>query len=705
MSKTAQVLLLLISVFLVYLLFPSPIIAVFIKSSANPLLNTDTKLTEPLSMPVSSVVQTGTDFKIWFTEYINSKHQISLATSPDGISWTKHSPNPVISPNVSDPWEKEIGEPFVIYTNDNYTMWFTSYNFTQKEAFKISRSISTDGIDWSPHQIIFTKSSAAWESEGVNRPSVLLINGVYKMWYGARDSTGTWRIGYATSLDGIGWTRNPNPVLQPSFSWEDKVVAAANVNFLDGIYHMYYHAGPIFPYNIGHAVSTDGISWVKDPNPILTRGNNFLGDFDWNMISTPAVIRVNNKLRMYYAGHDGAHWQFGLAEETLPVPYFSQSDPLWGNDIYDHMNTTMASRGCAVTSAAMILKHFNVQNTPGNPDASPNPLLQQIINPGTLNEWMKSRNDSTFKSGATNWALIGTLTKQTHELDPTNPHLEFTYMDTSELDNLLSQNLPVILDLDYPPSPSGAHFVVATKKEGDNYLINDPLDETRTTLNPYYSIIDRIGYFDVTNSDFSYLILAVNPQIDIKLRDEGGMEVGYQFIQDPVVDSVTNSTSGAEQQKMLFLKHPPSGKYTLKISALNNQTFQLDTYLYDQNGDGGLKTFTGIVGPNDTDTFSINIDPENSENSIIQNQITFLTLINDINTSFRLKWIKKPAYKFLLPQAKLAQKFYQKNKKLFVKKILEGMLMQLKIFSELNLVNTEAYKLLKFDIEYLLSVL
>lgn len=648
----------LVLFFLTFLISCQSAKATFTKNSLNPVLEVDTQPLQPLSMPVPSIVQTDSDYKMWFTEYSGLKHQIGFATSLDGINWTKYSSNPVLSPKVNDPWEKEIGEPSVIYINDSYTMWFASLNFTQKESFRISRTTSLDGISWTPHQIIFTKSSAVWESEGVNRPSVLLINGEYKMWYGARDSSGIWRIGYATSLNGIDWNRHPDPVLQPSLSWESTVVASANVIFLDGIYHMYYHAGPVFLHYIGHATSTDGINWTKDPSPILERGSS-LADFDRNMIAAPSVVRVANKLRLYYAGHDGANWRIGFAEETLPVSYFSQKDPLWKDDQYDSKPKTMEALGCAVTSAAMVLKYFNVQKTPGN---SLTGLPPKELTPGTLNEWLKDVKDGSFRNGVTNFASIATMTTKAHELDSTSPKLDYSQGFTvSDIDEELSSDRKPILKLFYLPSDSDMHFVVATGSANSTYSILDPAFTDRTELSPHYPTVLRVDKFQVTNSDFSYLIFAVDEAVDIKLLNSNNEPVGQIQFEAPIFDQVTQ-TSGEETLKVLYFKQPPEGNYTLKISSTNNQTYQLDAYIYNQEGDKALQTIEGIVGPTDTDILRLDFDPVSEMPTPLVQEIKFESVRADINSSYQLGWINHESlYNYLNKNLNRAEDLYNQN--------------------------------------------
>ena len=80
------------------------------------------------------------------------------------------------------------------------------------------------------------------------------------------------QVGYATSPDGIQWTKYPgNPVFTPlrnSTTWEEPFAVDQTHVLPDPLqgYHMFYFSG----WSIGHAYSPDGIRWERDrDNPIL----------------------------------------------------------------------------------------------------------------------------------------------------------------------------------------------------------------------------------------------------------------------------------------------------------------------------------------------------------------------------------------------------------------------------------------------------
>jgi len=78
-----------------------------------------------------------------------------------------------------------------------------------------------------------------FESAGVFNPAVVKRSREYVMLYRAQDRNGTSRVGYASSLDGIHFTRRSEPVLIPETDYEKeggvedpRVVRIGNLYYL-----------------------------------------------------------------------------------------------------------------------------------------------------------------------------------------------------------------------------------------------------------------------------------------------------------------------------------------------------------------------------------------------------------------------------------------------------------------------------------------
>ncbi|MEL7590934.1 MAG: C39 family peptidase [Anaerolineaceae bacterium] len=158
----------------------------------------------------------------------------------------------------------------------------------------------------------------------------------------------------------------------------------------------------------------------------------------------------------------------GLATGGVPeaasvpgvVPYFSQCDSAWGNDILGTCSQyNICEQGCAISSVAMVFKYFGIST-----------------NPGSINQWLKA-NGGYAAGCLINWSTAANLSPA---------KLTFvarvTTQDWARLRYEISSGYPVILEV---PFPNGQHFVVATGYSGDTVFINDPYYPSRTTLDSY----------------------------------------------------------------------------------------------------------------------------------------------------------------------------------------------------------------------------
>jgi predicted GH43/DUF377 family glycosyl hydrolase len=210
-----------------------------------------------------------------------SSVEIGYATSADGINWTRYENNPVIRVGGTGSWEDTwVYMHSLIYKDSAFHMWYTGAtgDVTDFVPWKeeIGYASSTDGINWTKHPsnpVFKVNTAGNWDYSFVDGSSVLFHEDMFHMWYaGARNTVELWQIGHATSADGISWQRNEsNPVMTPS-GWESPRNQDPNVLFLEDTFHMWYSGGEIFAWKIGYANSENGVNWIKHPEPVLTPG-------------------------------------------------------------------------------------------------------------------------------------------------------------------------------------------------------------------------------------------------------------------------------------------------------------------------------------------------------------------------------------------------------------------------------------------------
>lgn len=228
------------------------------------LQNGDTNEWDHGGVETATVVHNGTGYHMWFDGYKSRSYMLPIsfgyAFSTDGLSWTKYSKNPVLQGTPGE-WDNHfMDSPSVIFENDTFKMWYSGADSVTWNTINIGLAYSTDGINWTkyPKNPVFSASNGnTWDSSATMTCSVKHFGNLYEMWYaGWRLRGGNWppdtiSIGYATSPDGINWTKYPkNPVLkQSSVSWDSLGVAAPDV-VLTTKYEMLYDGGL---YEIGYA--------------------------------------------------------------------------------------------------------------------------------------------------------------------------------------------------------------------------------------------------------------------------------------------------------------------------------------------------------------------------------------------------------------------------------------------------------------------
>jgi hypothetical protein len=258
------------------------------------------------------VVQDGATFKMWYDGLDTfGVRRIGYAVSSNGLTWTKYISNPVLTGTPGEWDEGSANEPSVIKDSSTLKMWYTHDNF------EIGYATSSDGITWTKSlsaPVLQPGTAGSWDESDVSDPFVIKANGTYTMWYEASSS-----IGCATSSDGIFWTKcAENPVLEPTpASWDEDRVSDAAVVFDGAIYHMWYRGfdfdGP--PTSIGYATSTSGITWTKYiSNPVLSGTS---GEWDDGHLELGNVITNSGLYHMWYM----ANQQFGYATSTNGISW------------------------------------------------------------------------------------------------------------------------------------------------------------------------------------------------------------------------------------------------------------------------------------------------------------------------------------------------------------------------------------------------
>ncbi|GHT18770.1 hypothetical protein FACS1894189_7040 [Planctomycetales bacterium] len=261
-----------------------------------------------------SLIQEDGVFKMWFSW--RPKKSIAYTESKDGISWTE--PKIVLAPNPDTDWENDLNRPGVLKRDGVYHLWYTGQ---AKGKSYIGYATSSDGLMWkrqSDKPVL--SAEQGWEKGiAVMCPHVEwdADASLYKMWYSGGEQYEPNAIGYATSKDGLVWTKYPqNPVFaaDKGITWEQHKVTAAQIIKHGNEYLMFYIG---FEHDnlarIGLARSKDGITnWERLPtNPIIGPGK---GTWDEIACYKPFAIydAAEKKWRLWYNGRNDKFERIGL---------------------------------------------------------------------------------------------------------------------------------------------------------------------------------------------------------------------------------------------------------------------------------------------------------------------------------------------------------------------------------------------------------
>jgi predicted GH43/DUF377 family glycosyl hydrolase len=243
---------------------------------------------------------------MWYSTRGSLPSSIGLALDPTGIgdAWTRIGSDPVLTPDPSGAFPAGgISRPSVLATPEGWRMWYsTTGDLGPDGVASIGTATSPDTIHWQAHERPVLSPSEPWEMQALQCPNVLYdaSSSLFRLWYSGGDLYEPDAIGYATSTDGVNWTRHrDNPIVSPSTGWEDYKLGSFQVRRVGDWHYAFYNAFQRDPFTsrIGMARSRDGVTdWEKHPdNPILAPGE----PCSWNgaMVYKPTALWDDRRQR------------------------------------------------------------------------------------------------------------------------------------------------------------------------------------------------------------------------------------------------------------------------------------------------------------------------------------------------------------------------------------------------------------------------
>jgi hypothetical protein len=162
---------------------------------------------------------------------------------------------------------------------------------------------------------------------------VRVIDGKFHMWHifgkgwkvFSEDPTPDriYKIGHAVSSDGINWVREEARQIITDRLGAEESQALPTVIEIAGRYHMFFcyrHSSDFRKnkdrcYRIGHAWSDDLDSWTR--NDAEPQLDATPGDWDSDMLCYPHAFECDGKIFMLYNGNEFGRYGFGLVESEI----------------------------------------------------------------------------------------------------------------------------------------------------------------------------------------------------------------------------------------------------------------------------------------------------------------------------------------------------------------------------------------------------
>ncbi|MCD6291337.1 MAG: hypothetical protein J7M34_12600 [Anaerolineae bacterium] len=239
--------------------------------------------------------------------------------------WTKSPENPVLDTGEPGTWDATvISEAKVIFDGKVFHMWYAGRNRDEppagrhKAPMRFGYATSPDGVHWTryPGNPVLDVGPAGSPDANIVYPPFVLFDGEqFRMWYSAHDFK-RWSINYATSPDGAHWTRysgNPLMVAERDGRWDGNYIAEPCVLFNGEKFEMWYNGGSerTETLRIGYAWSPDGLKWTRRAEDDWVLDVGPLGSWDDFSVARAHVLFDGERYQMWHEGHDGKHWRIG----------------------------------------------------------------------------------------------------------------------------------------------------------------------------------------------------------------------------------------------------------------------------------------------------------------------------------------------------------------------------------------------------------
>lgn len=250
------------------------------------------------------------------SSYGNCGNDVSLEFNEEGskslVRFFEHDSSPVIPAAIPGSWDENTRERlWVLYEDGNYYAWYAgwkgTYDYSTPNLVHLGYATSPDGITWTKYA-----GNPVYNLTWTEDICVVKNGDTYYM-YAEDEYTGDGEgthIDLLSSTDRINWTRYGTVLSRDGSGWEGTHVGTPTV-WIEGTtwYMLYEGIGSMIAGQVGLATSSDGKNWTRyENNPVLSSPYG-----EGKMIAIDSIIKRNG---IYYAYGHGPYPHFDLFTST-----------------------------------------------------------------------------------------------------------------------------------------------------------------------------------------------------------------------------------------------------------------------------------------------------------------------------------------------------------------------------------------------------
>ncbi|MCK8493735.1 glycosylase [Spirosoma sp. RP8] len=217
---------------------------------------------------------------------------------PELVSFTPYKGNPVFSGTGTNTWDQKIRERgYILHEADGYHLWYTGYEEGDDKTRYLGYATSSDGLNWTRY-----KNNPVLKTSWVEDLTVVKHEGTYYMFAEGKDDIAH----LLTSTDRINWQEkgpldirltNGQPISKGPYGtptvWKGP--------------HMWYLFYERKDQAVWLATSDDLKLWTNvQDEPVLTKGPD---DYDQHAIAMNQIIHYKGLYYAYYHASAFADWR------------------------------------------------------------------------------------------------------------------------------------------------------------------------------------------------------------------------------------------------------------------------------------------------------------------------------------------------------------------------------------------------------------